>query len=148
MRYFLTLVDDHSRWTWTFLMHLKSDVCTLLKSFLTLIKTQFGREVKVLRSDNGGEFFNTQCKELFDYHGIVHQSSCPHTPQQNGVVERKHRHILETARAIRFQSHLPSKFWGERITTGVYIINRVRSTVLRNKTPFSCCIKYMPSYHT
>ena len=59
MRYFLTLVDDHSRWTWTFLMHLKSDVCTLLKSFLTLIKTQFGRQVKVLRSDNGGEFFNT-----------------------------------------------------------------------------------------
>ena len=54
MRCFLTLVDDYSRWTWTFLMHLKSDVCTLLKSFLALIKTQFGRQVKVLRSDNGG----------------------------------------------------------------------------------------------
>ncbi|XP_069148012.1 uncharacterized protein [Solanum lycopersicum] len=60
-------------------------------------------QVKVLRSDNGGEFFNTQCKELFDHHGIVHQSSCLHTPQQNGVLERKHRHILETDRAIPFQ---------------------------------------------
>ncbi|XP_049378187.1 uncharacterized protein LOC125842960 [Solanum stenotomum] len=105
-RYFLTLVDDNSRWTWVFLIALKSDVIVALKQFLSMIKTQFGRIVKVFRSDNGGEFFNTNCSELFTSNGILHQSSCPHTPQQNGIVERKHRHILETARAIKIQSNL------------------------------------------
>lgn len=79
-RYFLTLVDDHSRWTWVFLLALKSDVIVLLKQFLSMIKTQFGRVVKVFRSDNGGEFFNTNCSELFTSNGILHQSFCPHTP--------------------------------------------------------------------
>jgi len=80
MRYFLTLVDDKSRWTWTFLLCLKSDVIVVLKQFLTMIKNQFGKCVKVFRSDNGGEFFNSSCCELFVSLGIIHQRSCPHTP--------------------------------------------------------------------
>lgn len=58
MRHFLTLVDDHSRWTWVFLMHLKSDNCFILKNFLIMVNAQFGKRSKVLRSCNGGEFFN------------------------------------------------------------------------------------------
>lgn len=103
---------------------------------MLMIKTQFGVQVKVFRSDNGGEFFNSQCDELFKSCGIIHQSSCPQTPQQNGVVERKHRHILETARAIRFQGHLPIRFWGECILSVVHIINRIPLSVLNNVSPF------------
>ncbi|XP_019251045.1 PREDICTED: uncharacterized protein LOC109229959 [Nicotiana attenuata] len=110
MRYFLMLVDDSTRWTWVFLMRLKSDVIFLLKNFIAMIKTQFGKQVKVFRSDNGSEFFNSACKDLFRSHGNVHQSSCPYTPEQNGVVERRHSHILETTRAIRFQGHLPVRY--------------------------------------
>ena len=66
----------------------------------------------MFRSDNGGEFLNATCCDLFMSHGIVHQISCPYTPQQNGVVERKQRHLLETTRAIKFQGHLPNRFWG------------------------------------
>ncbi|XP_075112694.1 uncharacterized protein LOC142182334 [Nicotiana tabacum] len=117
MKFFLTLVDDYTRWTWTFLIRLKSDVIFILKNFLVMVKTQFGKSVKMFRSDNGSEFFNTQCSELFQLHEILHQSSCPYTPQQNGVVERRHRHILEIARAIRFQGHLPARFWGDCIET-------------------------------
>lgn len=103
MRYFLTIADDYSRWTWIFLMRLKSDVLMLLKHFFVEVETQFGQKVKKLRSDNGGEFFNHACKELFQQNGVIHESSCPYTPQQNGVVERRHRHILETARSLNFK---------------------------------------------
>lgn len=130
MRFFLTLVDDYTRWTWIFLMKLKSDVPVLLRDFIAMIHTRFNKKIKMFRSDNGGKFFNSTCKELFQSQGILHQISCPYTPLQNGVVERRHRHILETARAIRFQGHLPTIYWGHCIQAVVNIINRVPSTVL------------------
>lgn len=68
--------------------------------FLFLIKTQFGKTIKVLRSDNAKEYFYAQFNSFFISYGITHQSSCPHTPQQNGVAERKHRHIVDTARTL------------------------------------------------
>lgn len=68
--------------------------------FLFLIKTQFGKTIKVLRSDNAKEYFSTQFNSFLISHGITHQSSCPHTPQQNGVAERKHRHIVDIARTL------------------------------------------------
>ncbi|XP_075091731.1 uncharacterized protein LOC142171910 [Nicotiana tabacum] len=72
---------------------------------------EFEATVKVVRLDNGTEFFNSQCNGLFASLGIIHQSSCPYTPQQNGVIEWKHRHILEVARALKFQSSIPRRFW-------------------------------------
>lgn len=133
MRYFLTLVDDKSRWTWTFLLVWKSDVIVVLRQFLLMIKNQFGKCVKVFRSDNGGEVFNNNCHGLFFMHGIIHQRSYLYTSQQNGVVEKKHRHLLETAKAIKFQVNLPNKFWGECIEAATYIINRIPLSVLKNK---------------
>ena len=108
-----------------------------------MVKTQFDIQIKAVRSDNGGEFFNSQCVDLFTNHGIIHQSSCPHTPQQNGVVERKHRHILETARAIRFQGHIPLDF-GECISTAVHIINIMPLSVLHNVSPFEVLFGKQP----
>lgn len=108
--YFLTIVDDYSRFVWTCLLQLKYEIVIVIKSFLLMVKTQFDSHVKVVRSDNGTEFFNSQCTKLFQELGILHQSICPYIPQQNGVVERKHRHILNMARAIRFQSQLPIRF--------------------------------------
>ncbi|KAL3353831.1 hypothetical protein AABB24_018482, partial [Solanum stoloniferum] len=145
MRYFLTIVDDHTRWTWFFLMRLKSDVLMLLKNFFNEVETQFGKKVQRLRSDNGGEFYSHACTELFQHYGIVHESSCPYTPQQNGVVERRHRHILETARAVKFQSGLPSRFWGLCIEAAVYILNRIPSTVLNGRSPFQLLYNKLPS---
>lgn len=93
-------------------------------------KNQFGTMVKILRSDDGIEFFNSQCNELLQNVGIAHQSSCIHTPQQNGIVERKHRHILDVARVLRFQSHMPVKYWGICTTAAVYLINRIPSLAI------------------
>ncbi|XP_019244601.1 PREDICTED: uncharacterized protein LOC109224480 [Nicotiana attenuata] len=91
---------------------------------------------KTIRSDNGLKFFNAQCATLFTSLGIVHQSSCVHTPQQNGVAERKHRHLLEMARALRFQAYVPLKFWGECVLTAAFIVNRLPSSVLSGKSPY------------
>lgn len=66
--------------------------------------------IQQIRVDNGGEFFSI--RDFFHDNGIVYQRTCVYTPQQNDVVERKHGHILEIARALRFQAHLPLHFWG------------------------------------
>lgn len=134
-QYFLTIVDDYTRYTWTYLLQLKSEVIVVLKIFLAMVKNQFSSMVKVVRTDNGTEFFNSQCNGLFQNLGIIHQSSCVYTPQQNGAVERKHRHILDTARALRFQSHIPIKYWGLCIQAAVYIINRLPSTAIGGEIP-------------
>ena len=68
--------------------------------------------------------------------GIIHQTSCPETPQQNGVVERKHRHLLETARALHFQAKLPSKFWGESVLCAAHIINRMPLRSINHSSPY------------
>lgn len=111
-RYFLTLVDDYSRCVWTFLMPTKFHVLNILQNFVAFVQNQFQTTIKILRTDNGSELFNHSLASFLTQLGIIHQSSCPYTPQQNGVVERKHQQLLEMARALRFQSFLPKHFWG------------------------------------
>lgn len=127
-------------------MRMKSDVVVLIRAFLTLIKTQFSASIKVIRSNNGLEFFNSQCSSLFTSLGIIHQSSCVYTPQQNGVAERKHMHLLEMARALRFQAHAPLKFWGDCILTAGFLINRLPSSVLSGKSPYERFHGVPPSF--
>ena len=77
--------------------------------------------------------------------GILHQSSCPYMPQQNGVAERKNRHLVETARTMLLHHNVPSQFWGDAILTACYLINRMPSTVLHNKVPHSLLFPFVYS---
>lgn len=111
-----------------------------------LVTTQFSLKVKIIRTDNALDFFKNECGSLFASFGILHQSSCPYTPQQNGLVERKHRHILEVARSLHFQSSIPLRVWGDCTLTAVYLISRTASPLINNKTPFEVLFNKYPSY--
>ena len=143
-RYFLTIVDDYSRGVWLYLMSEKSEAPNHLKNFLAMTTRQFKTQVRTIRSDNGSEFLCLT--EFFKQHGIVHETSCVGTPQQNGRVERKHRHILNVARALRFQANLPIEFWGECVLTAAYLINRTPSMVLKGMTPYERIYSEKPRY--
>ena len=102
-----------------------------------MIKNQFQTAIKVLRTDNGIEYFKSILGEYLATIGIIHQSSCTNTPQQNGVAERKNRHLLEVARALMFTMHVPKYLWGEAILTASHLINRMPSKILQFKTLMS-----------
>lgn len=104
-----------------------------LKAFVNTIEYQFNTSVKTIRSDNGLEFTNHEATIFDQSKDIIHQKTCLYTLQQNGVVERKHKYLLETTRALMFQSKLPTKYWGECILTTTYLINRLPTTYLNNK---------------
>lgn len=107
---------------------------------------QFNLNVKIVRTDNDGEFCGLECQNLFKDHGIVHQRTCPYTPQQNGVVERKHRHITQIARSLLHPAHLPQKFWGEAVRTATHLINRLPTTVLDWQCPYQVLTSTTPDY--
>lgn len=87
----------------------KMQVYRTISSFFAQVETQFNTKIKLVRSDNGTEII--QCLSLFMNKGIAHQTSIVGRPQQNGLVERKHRHFLDVARALKFHAKLPPKFW-------------------------------------
>ena len=94
-KYGLVIVDDFSRFTWVFFLQDKSETQGTLKRFLRRAQNEFELKVKKIRSDNGSEFKNLQVEEFLEEEGIKHEFSAPYTPQQNGVVERKNRTLID-----------------------------------------------------
>lgn len=144
-KYFLTIVDDYSRATWTYLMPTKQHTTTHIKAFYQYVLTHFQVKIKTVRSDNRTEFLNSTLTTFFQSVGIFHQTSCPNTPQQNASVERKHKQLLEVARALKFQANFPIHFWGYCILTATYLINRLPSTSIQNKSPYELLHKSPPT---
>ncbi|RVW38651.1 Retrovirus-related Pol polyprotein from transposon TNT 1-94 [Vitis vinifera] len=99
---------------------------------------------QILKSDNAKEYFTSSLSTYLQNHGIIHISSCVDTPQQNGVAERKNRHLLEVARCLMFSSNVPNYFWGEAILTATYLINRMPSRVLTFQSPRQLFLKQFP----
>jgi len=103
-------MDDFSLATWVCLLRDESEACDRTVDFCCMVKTQFGTHVKRVHSDNGTEFTKGEMQDYFLKLGVFHETSCVDTPQQNGRLEQQNRHLLNVARALRFQAHLPIKF--------------------------------------
>ena len=101
----------------------------------------------MVRSDNGSEFTSGPMQEFYFEHGILRESSCVHTLQQNRRVEHKHCHILDVAGALRFQARLSIQYWGKSVLTAAYLINRTLIKLLKEKSPYKVQFKCNPSYN-
>ncbi|KAJ9541655.1 hypothetical protein OSB04_028161 [Centaurea solstitialis] len=134
-KYILVLVDELSRYTWVEFVKKKSQVPLLLINLLKRLQVLHGLQVRVLRSDNGTEFKNSVIEDYLTFVGITHNFSAPKTPQQNGVVERKNRTIVEAARTMLNTSSLPLTFWAEAVYTAYYTENRSLVVKRFEKTP-------------
>ncbi|RVW28177.1 Retrovirus-related Pol polyprotein from transposon TNT 1-94 [Vitis vinifera] len=126
---------EKKKMTWLCLMKTKDEVNLLFQKFHKMIETQYNAKVRVLRSDNGGEYQSSDLQKYLEGHGIIHQTTCSNTPQQNGVAEQKNRHLLEVVRASLIAAKTPISYWGEAITSAAYLINRVPSSSINFQTP-------------
>lgn len=143
-RYFLLFVDDYTRMMWVYILEQKSEAFTKFLEFKALAEKQSGHQLKVFRTDRGGEFtskeFINYCKE----NGIKKELTVRYTPQQNGVAERKNRTIVEMARSMLKARKLPNTYWAEAVNTAVYILNRSPTKAVHNKTPYEGWHKKKP----
>ena len=131
----LLLLMIFSRFTWVFFLQDKSETQGTLKRFLRRAQNEFELKVKKIRSDNGSEFKNLQV-EFLEEEGIKHEFSAPYTPQQNGVVERKNRTLLDMARTMLGEFKTLERFWTEAVSTACHTINRVYLHRLLKKTSY------------
>jgi transposase InsO family protein len=134
--YGIVIVDVFSRFTWVFFLHDKSETQGTLKRFLRRAQNEFELKVKKIRSDNGSEFKNLQVEEYLEDEGIKHEFSAPYTPQQNGVVERKNKTLIDMARTMLGEFMTPERFWSEAVNTACHAINRLYLHRLLKKTSY------------
>jgi hypothetical protein len=126
-------------------MHARTDAPRIFMEFKTHVERLIDRKIKCVQSDWGGEYqkiHNTFFRSL----GIAHRVSCPHTHQQNGSAERKHRHIVETGLALLAHAHVPIKFWDDAFLTATYLINRMPTHVIDNTSPLERLFHTPPNY--
>jgi hypothetical protein len=135
-KYCLVIVDDYSRFTWVFFLQEKSQTQETLKGFLRWAQNEFGLRIKKIRSDNGTEFKNSQIEGFHEEEGIKHEFSSPYTPQQNGVVERKNRTLLDMASTMLDEYKTSDRFWAEAVNTACYAINRLYLHRILKKTSY------------
>jgi hypothetical protein len=142
-QYFVTFIDDYSKYTQVYFLKSKDQVLEKFKEFVSYVNT-LGKKVKVLRSDNGGEYCSKAFKDYLKEHGILHQTTVPYNPEQNGTAERMNRTLLEAARSMMYHAGMPKEFWAEAVNTAAYTRNRRPTNSLNNATPFECLFNRKP----
>ncbi|GAA0168608.1 hypothetical protein LIER_23284 [Lithospermum erythrorhizon] len=141
---YIFFIDSYSRYSWVYPLKRKSDSFYYFKKFHKMVSNVFQSHIKQFQADEGGEFHKLE--PYLNKHGILFRYSCPATPQQNGVAERKHRHVAEKLRCLLFQSQMPNIFWVEALHYVVYLINKLPSASLNNATPYYLLFKQQPDY--
>ncbi|GJV97219.1 retrovirus-related pol polyprotein from transposon TNT 1-94 [Tanacetum coccineum] len=144
-RYVLVVVDDYLRYTWVFFLHLKDEASEVIISFIKKTQVNLQLQVQRVRTDNGTEFKNKTLAKFFDEVGISQQFFTARTPQQNGVVERRNRTLVETARTMLTFANLPLFLWTEAIATTCFTQNLLIIHKRFDKTPYELINKRKPN---
>ncbi|KAJ9547455.1 hypothetical protein OSB04_019998 [Centaurea solstitialis] len=144
-KYILVMVDEYSRYTWLEFLRMKSEAPELIIKFIKRIQVLLQLPVRKIRSDNGTEFKNATLDAYLTSVGISHNFSGAYTPQQNGVVERRNRTLVEAARTILAYSGLPLTFWAEAVSTACFTQNRTIITKRFKKTPYHIINRRVPN---
>ncbi|GJY14388.1 putative ribonuclease H-like domain-containing protein [Tanacetum coccineum] len=144
-KYVLVIVDDYSRYTWTHFLRSKDETPGVLIDFLTLVQRGLHAQVTTVRTDKGTEFLNKTLHAYFAKEGIRHETSTARTPEQNGVVERRNRTLVEAARTMLSAAKVPLFFWAEAIATTCFTQNRSLVIPRHEKTPYHIINARKPS---
>ncbi|KAK9076083.1 hypothetical protein SSX86_004416 [Deinandra increscens subsp. villosa] len=144
-RYFLLIVDDLTRYMWVYFLKTKDEALKYFKCFKSHVEKECSHMVRMLRTDRGGEFtshdFVKFCQEI----GIKRQTTAPYTPQQNGVVERRNRIVMEMTRCLLKTMQVPDSLWGEAVRHAVYLLNRIPTKAVKEITPYEAWKKRKPN---
>lgn len=135
-KYALCLKDDFSKYRTVYFLKIKPDSLDCFRDYFTRIRTQTGNNPKRLRMDNGTEEVNADINDLTSSLGMIHELTCPFSPQQNGRIERDMRTLLEAVTTVLIDSKLKQTFWAEALSYVVYTLNRVSKSSIDGKTPF------------
>ncbi|GJU63527.1 retrovirus-related pol polyprotein from transposon TNT 1-94 [Tanacetum coccineum] len=135
-KYILVIVDDYSRFTWVKCLRSKDEAPAFIINFLKMIQVRLKETVRRIRTDNGTEFVNQTLREYYEKVGISHETSVARSPQQNGVVERRNRTLIEAARTMLIYAKAPLFLWAEAVATACYTQNRSMIRLRHGKTPY------------
>jgi len=133
-KYVATFLDDYTKLSTVVPVPSKAEVIPAVKKTIILLENQSGQKLQAVRTDRGGEYLNNELKEFYAAKGIMHETTAPYTPEQNGKAERLNRTLMERVRAMLQDAKLPTKMWAEAIATASYIRNR-SPTSGETKTP-------------
>jgi transposase InsO family protein len=133
--YFMTFIDDCTRFFYVYLLKTKDEVLNYFKTYKAEAENQLERKIKRLRSDRGGEYFFNAFDEFYVEHEIVHERTPPYSPQSNGIAERENPTLTKLVNAMLDTAGLSKEWWGEAILTTCHVLNKVS---MRDKeiTPF------------
>jgi hypothetical protein len=135
-RYFLLLVDDLSCYMWVVVRDSKGEAADVTRRAQAAVEAECGRKLRVLRTDNGGEFTTAEFASYCVDDGVQRHYSASYSPQQNGVVERRNQTVVGMARALLKQRGMPAVLWGEAVVTAVYILNHSPTKALNGRTSY------------
>ena len=146
-QYFLTFIDDYTRYIWVYILKHKSEVFARFKEWKALVEKSTEQKLKFIRTDNGGEYLSIEFQEFLKAEGVKHERTIPKNPEQNGVAERLNQTLVETTRSMLANAKLPKKFWAEALVTASYLCNRSPTKALAGKTPHEAWNGEKPHVH-
>jgi transposase InsO family protein len=145
-KYYVVFLDDYTHYIWTFPLRQKSDVGSIIRTFFSYARTQFGLPILALQTDNGSEFDTIAMRHFLAAQGTVFRLSCPYTSQQNGKAERVLCTINDCVRTLLLHSAGPLSFWAEALNTATFLINRRPCRATGLITPHDVLLGTPPRY--